>query len=93
MGSTLENVPSFVHPMDFSKHSVNPTKSASQYCDYPRHLKMHPDNTRRQKAEQKSRQRSRVRDGLRWRKEDRKGDDAGIIYYQDGIARARAGHP
>ena len=51
---SLENIPSFVHPMDFSKHSVNPTKTASQYCDYSRHLEMHPDNAKdkKQKAEQ-----------------------------------------
>ena len=81
--------------MGFSKHSVNPTKTASQYCDYSRHLKMHPDNAKdkRQKAEQKSRQRPRVRDGLRRRKEEKGMDDAGIIYYQDRLVRGRAAHP
>lgn len=50
MGSMLENIPSFVHPMDFSKHSVNPTKSAGQYCDYPRHVKNASRQCKRQKA-------------------------------------------
>ena len=56
---------------------------------------MHPDNAKdkRQKAEQKSRQRPRVRDGLRRRKEEKGMDDAGIIYYQDRLVRARAAHP
>ena len=72
----LENILSSVHPMDFSKHSVDPTKSASQYCDYPRHSKMHPDNAKRKK--QNRNLDKTVRDGLGWRREIRKGVMRGL---------------
>ena len=68
--------------MDFSKHSVDPTKSASQYCDYPRHLKMHPDNAKR-KNQNRNLDKTE-RNGPRWRTEIRKGAMRGLYITRMG---------